>query len=217
MENQLLPLFPLEVVLFPDEVLPLHIFEERYKQMTQECLEGSRRSPAQGEFGVVCAREGKLESVGCTARITEVIRRYDDGRLDILTRGHRRFEILLTNDEKPYLRGAVTYFDDEESDPAPESETKRAWSLLGDVMKRLSSAAPHAESPADCQQPSFRIAAALPLGLELKQQLLALRSEHERMRGLVGLMERLIPALDSRERARKKASGNGHLTRTEGL
>lgn len=216
MEDHLLPLFPLEVVLFPEESLPLHIFEERYKQMIGECLESAKLLPAKGEFGVICARQGKLEPVGCAARITEVIRRYDDGRLDILSRGQRRFEILLTNDEKPYLRGAVTYFEDEDPDPVPEAETKRARSLLGEVMKRVASTASQVDLPPDCRQPSFRIAAALPLGLEFKQQVLALRSEHERMRRLVGLMEKLIPALDSREQARTKASGNGHITRLEG-
>jgi Lon protease-like protein len=217
MEHHLLPLFPLEVVLFPDESLPLHIFEERYRQMIGECLESAKLSPARGEFGVICAREGKLESVGCTARIIEVIRRHDDGRLDILTRGYRRFEILMTNDEKPYLRGAVTYFEDNDSEPPSIAETKRARSLLQEIMKRLPSTASPADLPPDCPQPSFHIAAAVPLGLEFKQQVLALRGERERIRLLAGLMAKLIPALDRRERARSKASGNGHVTPLEGL
>jgi Lon protease-like protein len=217
MKEYLLPLFPLEVVLFPNEILPLHIFEERYKQMIGECLASGELSPAQGEFGVVCAREGKLEPVGCAARITEVVRRYDDGHLDILTCGQRRFEILFTNDEKPYLQGAVTYLEDDDPDPPPDAETKRAWSLLRDVMKRLAPAASPGDLPPDCRQPSFRIAAALPAGIEFRQQLLALHCEREPMRRLTELMEKLIPALDLRERARSKASGNGHITRPKGL
>src|SRR5215469_8764876 len=145
MVDNLLPLFPLEVVLFPDQILSLNIFAERYKQMIGECLESTQLSPADGEFGVIYIHEGKLESVGCTARITEVIRRYDDGRLDILTRGQRRFEILFTNDEKRYLRGAVTSFEDEDSSPPPPNETEGARSLLREVMKRL----PSADSPPD--------------------------------------------------------------------
>jgi Lon protease-like protein len=215
MEDHLLPLFPLKVVLFPDESLPLHIFEERYRQMIGECLESAKLLPARGEFGVIFAREGKLESVGCTARIIEVIRHYDDGRLDILTRGYRRFEILMTNDEEPYLRGAVTYFEDNDSEPPSKAETKRARSLLQEIMKRLPSTASPADLPPDCS--SFRIAAAVPLGLDLKQQVLALRGERERIRLLAGLMAKLIPALDRRERARSKASGNGHVTPLEGL
>lgn len=215
MKEHLLPLFPLEVVLFPNEILPLHIFEDRYKQMIAECLASAELSPAQGEFGVVCQHEGKLESVGCSARITKVIRRYDDGRLDILTRGHGRFEIFLTNDERPYLRGAVTFFEDEDSELPSEADVKRAWSLLHELTKRLPSSAPSPEMPPDDRQSSFRIAAALPAGLEFKQQLLELRSERERMRQLTGLMTKLIPALDLRERARSKASGNGHVARVE--
>ncbi len=216
MKEHLLPLFPLEVVLLPDEILPLHIFEDRYKQMIGECLESARPSPAQGEFGVVCARDKKLEPVGCTARITEVVRRYDDGRLDILTCGQRRFEILFTNDDKPYLRGAVTYLEDDDLDPPLEAETKHAWNLLREVRKRLAPAAPPADSAPDCRQLSFRIAAALPVGIEFKQQVLKLRSERERMRQLTDLMEKLIPALDLRDRARSKASGNGRVNRLKG-
>jgi len=216
MEEYLLPLFPLEIVLFPNEILPLHVFEDRYKQMIGECLQSGELSPAKGEFGVVCAHEGKLESVGCTARVTEVIRRYDDGRLDILTCGQRRFEVLLTNDEKPYLRGVVTYFQDEEPESVSGTDVKRAWSLLHELMKRLPSTARPPDFPTDSRQPSFRIAAAIPGGLEFKQQLLALRSEPERMRRLTHLMTQLIPALDLRERARSKTSGNGHITRLEG-
>jgi Lon protease-like protein len=216
MEDHLLPLFPLEVVLFPNAILPLHIFEDRYKEMIAGCLKSGELSPARGEFGVVCAQKGKLETVGCTARITKVVRRYDDGRLDILTRGQRRFEILLTNDEKPYLRGAVTYFEDQDSNAPPEAETERTRSLLHELMKRLASTASPPDFPLDSGQPSFCIAAAIPGGLEFKQQLLALRSERERMRRLTDLMTKLIPALDLRERARSKASGNGHVTRLEG-
>ena len=217
MKEHLLPLFPLEVVLLPDEILPLHIFEDRYKQMIGECLKSAELSPAKGEFGVVCAHEGKLEPVGCTARITKVIRRYDDGRLDILTRGERRFEILLTNDERSYLQGAVTLFEDEDSEPLSEAETKRAWSLFDEFMKRLPSTASLPETRSSSRQRSFRIAAALPATLEFKQQLLALRSERERMHRLADLMTKLIRALDLRERARSKASGNGHTTRPGGV
>jgi Lon protease-like protein len=217
MENHLLPLFPLHVVLFPDESLPLHIFEERYKQMIGECLESAKLSPEDGEFGVICAREGKLESAGCTARIKDVIRRYDDGRLDILTRGHRRFEIGTIDNERPYLQGAVTFFEDDDFEPLPEAETERGLSLFRELLKRLPSATSPAEVRSHTGQISFRMAAALPIGLEFKQQLLALRSELGRMRLLADLMTKLIPALDQRESARSKASGNGHVTPFEGL
>ncbi len=111
MHEGLLPLFPLQVVLLPGGELPLHIFEDRYKEMIGEVLRDHQ------EFGVVLASEKGVVNTGCTATIDKVLRRYPDGRLDILTRGRRRFEILLLNDERPFLRGAVEFFDDEASDP----------------------------------------------------------------------------------------------------
>jgi len=215
MHELLLPLFPLELVLFPSEVLPLHIFEDRYKEMIGGCLEKADLAPAEAEFGVVCTEEGKLHTVGCTARITKVLKRYDDGRLDIATRGERRFEILLTNEEKPYLRGAVAFFEDDDPKPASGGDVKHSLQLFGEVLRRLRISAEQAGLKGEFAQPSFQIAATLPLGLDFKQEVLAMRNERERLRRLVELMEKLIPALDLRERARAKASGNGHVQRSK--
>src|SRR5690349_24929038 len=111
MQQGLLPLFPLQVVLLPGSELPLHIFEDRYKEMIGEVLREKR------EFGVVLASEKGIVNTGCTATVDRVLREYPDGRMDILTRGRRRFEILLLNEERPFLRGAVEFFDDDEPDP----------------------------------------------------------------------------------------------------
>ena len=86
-----MPLFPLECVLLPEELLPLHIFEERYKQMIGACLEAQERSSGQQQFGGVLAKEGEMNTVGCSARVVKVARQYEDGRMDILSRGTRRF------------------------------------------------------------------------------------------------------------------------------
>jgi len=119
MQEELLPLFPLQVVLFPRTALPLHIFEERYKQMIGEVLRGKT------EFGVVQAGENGVVNTGCTASIEKVLKEYPDGRMDLLTIGRRRFEIIMLNDEKTYLRGAVEFFDDEASEPvAPEVQVR---------------------------------------------------------------------------------------------
>src|SRR5262249_19480674 len=103
----LLPLFPLQVVLFPGAALPLHIFEDRYKEMIGEALRDK------SEFGILLASSNGLASVGCTATIDRVLHEFPDGRLDILTRGRRRFELLLVNEERNFLRGSVEFFDDE--------------------------------------------------------------------------------------------------------
>src|ERR1700735_5339812 len=106
-----LPLFPLQVVLLPEAELPLHIFEDRYKEMIGEVLRDKI------EFGVVLANEKGIVNTGCTATVDRVVRQYPDGRMDIVTLGRRRFEITRLNDERPFLRGAVEFFDDEEPLP----------------------------------------------------------------------------------------------------
>src|ERR1700722_9930137 len=110
-----LPLFPLQVVLLPEAELPLHIFEDRYKEMIGEVLRDKI------EFGVVLANEKGIVNTGCTAVIERGLRDYPDGRLDILAVGRRRFEIERINDERAFLRGEVDYFDDEDA-TLPEHE-----------------------------------------------------------------------------------------------
>src|ERR1041384_3749142 len=99
MPENLLPLFPLKVVLFPRTDLPLHIFEERYKEMIGDCLAGG------SEFAIVLVLEEGLASTGCTATVTQVIRKFDDGRMDILVRGGRRFDLVRLDQERSYQRG----------------------------------------------------------------------------------------------------------------
>jgi Lon protease-like protein len=111
----LIPLFPLELVLFPGAPLPLHIFEPRYKEMIAECLEHDR------PFGMVRAKDNSLSAIGCSASILNVLKKYEDGRLDIAAEGLQRFEIKEVNQERSFLQAEVTYFEDEPSMPG-ESE-----------------------------------------------------------------------------------------------
>ena len=104
----LLPLFPLELVLLPHVNLPLHIFEERYKEMIGDCLKN------QWEFGILAVQGESVKPIGCTASITEVLQRFPDGRMNILTRGRRRFEVSDLNEDRSYLRGKPRFFDDDE-------------------------------------------------------------------------------------------------------
>jgi len=208
----LLPLFPLELVLLPEQLLPLHIFEERYKDMIGDCLEAQERASGQNEFGIVQVKEGEINPVGCSARIVKVLQKYEDGRMDIVTRGTRRFEIYLTNEEKPYLRGGVEFFDDDEGADSPnEADAGQALELFAQIRDLLSNAA---DVTADSQRPhrhlSFRMAASLPIDPDFKQQLLSLRSETERLQQVVRALQQLIPYLTTLRRARRKAGGNGH-------
>ncbi len=212
MEDILLPLFPLEVVLLPEEILPLHIFEERYKEMIGECLAAESSGKGQSEFGIVLAKGREICNIGCTAQISRVTRKYVDGRMDILAVGQRRFEILFTDAEKSYLRAGVEFFEDEPSaNPLPERDIRHAIELFEQVMKRISSGHDPAPPPEIDPRLSFRMAALLPLSLEVKQTLLTLRSEAERLKELSRAIEEIIPQIDRAARVQEKAGGNGNL------
>ncbi len=197
----LLPLFPLELVLFPDTPLPLHIFEPRYKEMIGECL--TQKAP----FGLVRAVEKGLAEVGCTADILEVTKKYDDGRMDILTEGRRRFEIQQLDQQRAFLRGAVEYFDDSPGRASPQKVSRAA-----ELQKELLSLAGATESAVEADHPqlSFQLAAALPLDLDFKQTLLGMRSEPERLKSVVEYYETLLPRMRRAVKAKKTAGGNGH-------
>jgi Lon protease-like protein len=214
MEEMLLPLFPLELVLVPEETLPLHIFEDRYREMIGECLRAKASGTGRQDFGIVLAKEQEISNLGCTAQIVSVTRRYDDGRMDILTVGKRRFEILLTNEEKSYLRASVEFFDDEGPDTPGKTEAENAIRLFQRVMQGLRQVS---QMPVQLPPPyrylSFRLAAGLPLALEFKQNLLSLRNEPERLELMAQSMRQLIHQLEVVLEARKKAGGNGDVRR----
>src|ERR1035441_1824149 len=114
MSTRLLPLFPLHVVVFPRTRLPLHIFEDRYKEMVGDALREN------SEFGIVLAKDDGIVNAGCTVVVEKVLKNYPDGKMDILTCGRRRFELVMLDEEKEYLRGEVQFFDDEDAEePTP--------------------------------------------------------------------------------------------------
>src|SRR5579884_1471927 len=188
MEQMLLPLFPLQVVLFPRTPLPLHIFEDRYKEMIAEAIEQHT------EFGVVLAGEKGIVNTGCTAVIEKVVKTYDDGRMDVLAVGRRRFEILTLNDDKSYLRGAVEFFDDEEFEPIPPGVKERALDGYNDLIQ-IDPPEPLNEPELADPQLSFQLAQVLS-DLNFRQTLLSSRSESERMKRLADF----LPAFNLRQR-----------------
>jgi len=164
MLDGLLPLFPLPLVLLPQNPLPLHIFEERYREMIGEAIEN------ESEFGVVLAAEGGIVNVGCTATIERVVERFADGRLDIATVGRRRFEVHSINEDRVFLRGEVSFFDDE-VEGAPE-----------DLSSRALAAAPAREGIGPLL--SFDLGRQVR-DIHFRQQLLMCRSESDRLRMLI--------------------------------
>ncbi len=200
--SALLPLFPLDLVLFPGTPLPLHIFEPRYREMVSECLDSKQ------PFGVVRAKEQELAEIGCTAEIISVAQKYPDGRMDIVTEGRRRFEVMQLNQERSFLRAEVFYLEDG-SDTASEPEIERALELQREIMA-LAGATPQKSSEIDPLQLSFHLAASLPLDLDFKQTLLGMKSEAQRLRAVISFFENILPTMRRTTYVRHKAGGNGH-------
>jgi Lon protease-like protein len=208
MQSSLLPLFPLEAVTFPGVALPLHIFEERYKEMVGEAIR------AGSEFGIVLARDEGIVNSGCTVVVEEVVRRYEDGRMDILTRGRRRFEIVSLNDERAYLRGEVEFFDDD--DPGPASPDMRDRALAQFRALREISERSGDEPAADTPQISFLLAQAIP-DLDFRQTLLSNRSEPDRLKQISAFLAEFVPKQRLTARMRRLAPRNGHGLHPPGL
>lgn len=199
--GSLLALFPLDVVLLPGAPLPLHIFEPRYKEMIGECLEQKL------QFGVVRAQETSLADIGCTAEILAVTKKYDDGRVDIVTQGRERFEILELNEERNFLRGEILYVTDEPDKPT-EEEIGRAVELHREILALANS---EQDLPDNEDSPlSYHLAGSLPLDLDFKQKMLSLRSEAQRIQSVITYFEGILPKLRRAVTIRQRAGGNGH-------
>jgi Lon protease-like protein len=199
-----LPLFPLDLVLFPGTPLPLHIFEPRYKEMIAECLAEKR------PFGVVRAKDEGVAEIGCTAEIVTVTKKYEDGRMDIVTQGVERFEVMQVNQERSFLQAEVLYLHDEPGKATAE-EVARAVQLHNEI---LALAGAEAQKPSDeeISQLSFHIAGSMPLDLDFKQNLLGMKSEPERLRAVIAYFEAILPNLRRTVHVRRKAGGNGHAS-----
>jgi Lon protease-like protein len=202
-EEEPLGLFPLGLVLVPGEVVPLHIFEERYKLLINELGEG-------GEFGVVLAEDDGVRECGCTATVVQVLERMDDGRMNILVQGRRRFRLLEVREpddpESEYLSGLVAYYDDEESTPPPVLIEGVLAAYLR-MLRLMDVESPH--EPGGEEPLSFRLAAAVDFGAPLKQELLEATSEEQRLETLLRVMESLVPRLKLRKQREEAIRGNG--------
>ena len=205
----LIPLFPLRVVVFPRTPLPLHIFEERYKEL----VGGAIRD--QSEFGIVLAHENGIGNAGCTVKVEKLLQMYPDGRMDILTRGQRRFEIVTINEEKDYLQAEVSFFDDE--DDAVASPELRAQALLHyKELAPLSISNVLGEPDMADRQLSFQLARGLP-DLDFLSSLLRARSEDGRLKQLNHYLSEYIPRQRTIERMKSLAPTNGFGGKPAGL
>jgi ATP-dependent Lon protease len=202
MSTELLPLFPLSLVLLPAMPLPLHIFEERYKEMMGDVV------AAGAEFGIVLAKGGGIVNIGCTARVERILHRYPDGRLDLVAVGQRRFQIASLDEEKSYLRAEVEFFNDEDvSDVPPDLRDKAiaAYRRLAEI-----------ENPGEAAEPEFDLVrisfqlAQLISDLDKRQTVLSLRSEVERLEYLVRIVPEYLLRQERIAFAKRVAPLNGN-------
>jgi Lon protease-like protein len=198
-----IPLFPLDLVLFPGMLLPLHIFEPCYKAMIGRCIAENI------EFGVVLSGEDRVAKTGCTAEIAQKLKDYPDGRMDILTAGRTVFQLLEVLQEKEYHEAIVEFLPEDVLPEDPQSEGR-----LIDAFQKchaLVFGQPWDSSGRDADTPlTYQLAAQLPLELESKQKLLETRDEGERRVLLISEINEILPKIVERQRMRKVASGNGH-------
>jgi Lon protease-like protein len=196
------PLFPLGLVLLPDEIVPLHIFEERYKRMIGECLE------AGSEFGIVWLSDDGLKEIGCTAQIAQLLEEMEDGRLNILVRGSKPFRLKRRIEDLPYPAGDIELLDETggEADPALAEEARERYAQL---VERLTESRPDAEQLAGLG--AYGMAATIDFALDAKQALLEARSEDERLRMIGELFVSTMRRLDLAQRANERAQTNGKV------
>src|ERR1700691_156449 len=209
MTDPRIPLFPLNVVLYPGATLPLHIFEPRYKLMIHDCLTRKR------EFGVILAGEKGVATIGCTAAITQKLKNYDDGRMDILTQGRSVFRALNLLHEKDYHEALVEFLPE-----APEALGKAAQhleegALLGLFQECHTLIYGQLWTTSGVASPwplSFQMAARLPLELEEKQALLEIRAEPDRCKFLIEQLKNMFARLGQLHHAHRSPAGNSrHL------
>jgi len=198
-----LPLFPLDLVLYPDEVLPLHIFEDRYQEMLNDCT--TQDIP----FGVLLSQEGKMKEVGCVAKVSKITESFEDGSKNIIVTGQERFKVLQVHNKRSYLTADFEAILDLPS----AAESAQVDRLIAQHIKLLELAG-RTPSPSlyeNRDRLSFFVAHNAGLNLEQKQTVLETRAESMRVEYLITHLERFIPAVEEAESIRQKIKSNGHF------
>jgi ATP-dependent Lon protease len=203
-----LPLFPLSVVLLPATPMPLHIFEERYKAMF------SRLLPENGEFGIVLAKDDGIMNIGCSAKIDRVLKRYEDGRLDLIAVGQRRFRILDLDKNQEVLQADIEFFNDVEALEIPPTLRRTAMDLCT-RLREVEVPNLLIEPALDAPQVSFQLAQFIS-DLDKRQTILTMQSETERLQYLVSILPEYISTRERIVLARRVAPLNGHAKLAKG-
>lgn len=200
-----LPLFPLDLVLYPGELLPLHIFEFRYREMIQMCMQENRA------FGVIWSNDATLADVGCTARVTKILDKYETGEFDISVVGEQRFRVVETFDDEPYLTADTAMFGiDLEK---PKVNTKIRERLITQHLKLLEMAGEqiHPEAYQGRKWISFLVGQNAGLELEQRQRLLEIPTENERINYLITHFSDVFNRVERVKQVAELSRGDGHI------
>ena len=195
-------LFPLPIVLLPTEQVPLHVFEERYKELIGECLADDQ------EFGFVYADDDGVREIGTRAGVTEVLASFEDGRMNILVEGRERFKLVGLTSGRSFQTGDVEPILDE--DDSPESESVDRALELFDRLRELTGSDVEMPSPGG-EQLSYALAARVELVPEVKQELLQETSERIRLERVCELLDDATIAVERQRRAAERAATNGKV------
>ena len=196
------PLFPLGIVLLPQELVPLHIFEERYKLMIGECIENDT------EFGIVWLADDGLRDVGCCATVVRVVERFDDGRLNIVVVGSRPFRLVRKVDDMAYPAGDIELLDDFETEASAEA-ADAARARYAELVQAATDDAPEPDEVAELD--AYGMAATVEHEPEAKQALLELRSEDDRMRMVEQMFKTALKRVAYAEETAERARTNGSV------
>lgn len=205
-----LPLFPLGLVLFPGEPVPLHIFEPRYREMVKVCLDED------GPFGIIYASEEGLAQIGCTARIHKVVQRYADGRLDIVAVGEERFRLDGVNRDRSYLTAHVTWVEDASGVTDDDKVRQRVITRHMKLIE-LAGGDPRPEVYDGSLDISFLVGRNAGLDLDDKQTLLEMNDEAGRLHFLAEHLQKLLIRVQKAHKIRDLAQGDGHPDGLPGL
>ena len=196
------PLFPLGLVLLPGEVVPLHIFEERYRTMIGECLEQGT------EFGIVWSGDDGVRDVGCAAQVAQLIETTEDGRMNILAKGTRRFTLDRRIEDMPYPAGDVTWIEDTDATEG-EDAGQAARKAYADLVERVTDTRPDEAELTELD--AYGMASTIAFDADEKQGLLELLSETERLEQLTRLCATALETLTRSQEAAERASTNGKV------
>lgn len=202
-----LGLFPLGIVMLPHASLPLHIFEERYKDLINDCENNH------SFFGINLINTKNMNDIGCSARIEKILRRYDDGKIDVIVEGVQRYKLLnFSEGEKSYFIGEIEYYNDIDEEIDTELLTE-SIEMFNEIVSKITTVKidKFDNKIFDFNQPSFLIAQKSGLSIKQRQNLLEIQSENVRLQTLIDHLRRLMPIVKETELLSQIVKNDGYF------